>query len=77
LSLYTESMRLANPEVMPLFVAFKYPAPATTSLTIPVTVVEPDPPVQNSLHADPEFDRPVVSTTLLGFRELSARVLIE
>ena len=76
-SLCSETVKLANAQAAPLFVAFKYPGKGSASVMVPVTVMEPDPPVAISIRPGPAYTQPRVTEALLGFHELSARVQID
>jgi hypothetical protein len=69
--------RLAHPQALPVFVAFRYPAPGKASIVVPVTVTNPDPPIRVSLRNPAASSAPGVTSALLGDRELFARVGID
>lgn len=72
-----DSARLAHPQALPAFVAFKYPAAGTASVVVPVSVTKPDPSVQVSLNRPGTALMQGVTAALLGDHELAARVRID
>jgi hypothetical protein len=72
-----DAERLSHAQALPVFVAFRYPVPGKVSIVVPVTVTNPDPPIQVSLRKPAAISTPNVTSALLGDRELSVRVGIE
>ena len=68
--------RIAHPFAVPLFVVFRDPGPGGAKVTIPVTVLRPEPPIETRRNAAPQGAGPTVVQDLLGPRELVLSVLV-
>lgn len=66
--------RIAHPFAVPLFVVFRDPGPGNAAVTIPVTVLAPERPIQTRRDAAPL--EPVIARDMLGARELVLNVLV-
>jgi hypothetical protein len=68
--------RITTTGAMPVFVALPWPAGRSASISVPVTVHAPGPPVRRSLHQSSSYT-PAVDASLIGARTLRASVLVD